>query len=110
MAPIMRTDSERLMREGIATGVEAERKRQIESGGVPPATSGEAPEVGVVRPLAEEVLSVAETLSPLPIPRDDVALAVRLTIRSTDHFVDDVLAMRADVLNTPPNVPSRAQR
>lgn len=69
-----------------------------------PAVAGEAPEVTATRPLVDDVLSVAESLSPLPIPRDDVVLATRVTIRSTDHFPDDLLAMRADVLATPPNV------
>ncbi len=66
--------------------------------------AGEAPEIAATRLLAEDVLGVAENLSPVPIPRQDVVLAVRLSIRSTDHFPDDVLAMRADVLATPPNV------
>lgn len=66
--------------------------------------AGEDPEIALVRPLADEVLAVAETLSPVPIPRDDVVLAVRITIRSTSQFPDDVLAMRADVLATPPDV------
>ncbi|MCP5069304.1 MAG: hypothetical protein GY946_22290 [bacterium] len=69
-----------------------------------PLVPGEDSEITRARDLAEDVLSVAETLSPVPIPRDDVVLAVRLTIRSTDQFADDPLAMRQDVLVTPPNV------
>ncbi|MCP5058377.1 MAG: hypothetical protein GY937_16865 [bacterium] len=65
---------------------------------------GEDPETTQARDLAEDVVSVAETLSPVPILRDDVVLAVRLTIRSTDQFIDDPLAMRQHVLATPPNV------
>ncbi|MCZ6784945.1 MAG: hypothetical protein O7G30_16725, partial [Proteobacteria bacterium] len=65
---------------------------------------GEAPEIAAARPLAEEVLGAAAALSPLPIPRDDVVLAVRITVRSTSHFPDDVLAMREDVQATAPNV------
>ncbi|MDJ0866895.1 MAG: hypothetical protein QNK03_12355 [Myxococcota bacterium] len=65
---------------------------------------GEAPQVAAVRPLAAQVLDAAEALAPVPIPRDDVALAVRLTVRSTAHFPDDLLAMREDVLATDPNV------
>ncbi len=64
----------------------------------------EDPEVSAARPLAEEVLAVAEELSPVPIPRQDVVLAVRLTVRSTAHFATDLLSMRDDVLATPPNV------
>jgi hypothetical protein len=66
--------------------------------------SGEDPEITQARNLAEDVVSVAGTISPVPILRDDVVMAVRLTIRSTDHFVDDPLAMRQDVLATPPNL------
>ena len=69
-----------------------------------PPLGGEAAQVAATRPLAEDVLAVAETLSPLPIPRGDVVLATRITVRSTDHFPDDLLAMREDVLATPPNV------
>ncbi len=54
--------------------------------------------------LAAEVTDAAEDLSPVPIPRQDVVLALRLTIRSTAHFSDDILAMREQVLATPPNV------
>ncbi len=71
---------------------------------VAPPVAGEAPEIAGARPLAQEVLAAAENLSPVPIPRGDVVLAVRLSIRSTDHFSDDVLAMRDEVLATPPNV------
>lgn len=65
---------------------------------------GEDAEITRARPLAAEVLDAAESLSPVPIPRSDVVLAVRLTIRSTAHFPNDILAMREDVLATPPNV------
>ncbi|MGH0033667.1 MAG: hypothetical protein ACQGVK_01425 [Myxococcota bacterium] len=71
---------------------------------VGPPIPGEAAEVARARPLAEEVLSLARSLSPLPIPRDDVVLAVKLSIRSTDHFVDDGLKMRADVAAADPDV------
>ncbi len=69
-----------------------------------PFVPGEDPEITEARTLAEDVLGVAETLSPVPILRDDVVLAIRLTIRSTDAFVDDPLAMRQEVLATAPNV------
>lgn len=69
-----------------------------------PAVPGEDAEIAGVRPLADEVIAAAGALSPVPLPRDDVALAVRLTVRSVDHFVDDVLAMREDARAVPPNV------
>ncbi|MGI9433079.1 MAG: hypothetical protein ACR2PQ_12735 [Myxococcota bacterium] len=65
---------------------------------------GEAPEIAATRPLVDEVAAVAEQASPVPIPRGDIVAAARITVRSTDHFVDDVLAMKEDVDATPPNV------
>ena len=62
---------------------------------------GTDPEVVRARPLAEEVLEVLDDLDPLPIPRDDAALAVRITVRSIDHFPDDLLAMREDIHASP---------
>lgn len=58
---------------------------------------GEAPEIAKARPLAGEVLDALGTLSPVPIPADDVALAVRLTVRDTSGLPDDLLAMRQQV-------------
>ena len=69
-----------------------------------PPGIGEAAEIAATRPLVDEVATVAGQLSPVPIPRDDIVAAVRVTVRSTDHFVDDVLAMKGDVDVTPPNV------
>ncbi len=66
--------------------------------------AGEAPEITATRPLVAEVLAAAEALSPVPIPQSDVVAAMRITIRSTGHFVDDPLSMRQDVQATPPNV------
>ncbi len=69
-----------------------------------PFVPGEDAEITTARPLAEEVLAAGEALAPVPIPREDVVVAVRMSIRSTDHFVDDLLAMRVEVQNTPPDV------
>ncbi len=65
------------------------------------AGPGTDPEVVRARPLAEQVVEALEVLDPLPIPRDDAALAVRLTVRSIDHFPDDLLAMREDIYAAP---------
>jgi hypothetical protein len=65
---------------------------------------GEAPEVTRTRPLVAEVADVAEALAPIPIPADDLVLAVRITVRSMRTLADDVLAMRQSVLAQPPNV------
>lgn len=68
-----------------------------------PAQPGEAPEIAAARPYAREVLDAAAAATP-PLEPEDVALAVRLTVRSVDAFPADLLAMRDDVLATPPNV------
>jgi len=65
------------------------------------AGPGADPEVLRARPLAEEVLDALEALDPVPIPRDDVALAARITVRSIDRFPDDLLAMREDIHAAP---------
>ena len=65
------------------------------------AEPGADPEVIKARPLAEQVLETLEDLDPLPIPRDDTTLVVRLTARSIDHFPDDLLAMREDIFAEP---------
>jgi hypothetical protein len=46
-----------------------------------------------------EVLEALEGIAPVPIPRDDVALAVRLTTRTLEDLPDDILALREDVLD-----------
>ncbi len=53
------------------------------------------------RPRAQEVLGALEALGPLPIPREDVALAVRVSVRSTDDIPNDMLAMREQVFAAP---------
>jgi hypothetical protein len=63
--------------------------------------AGSGPEAVHARPLALEVVDALEALEPLPIPRDDLALAVRVTVRSTDDIPRDVLAMREDVYEAP---------
>jgi hypothetical protein len=46
-----------------------------------------------------EVLDALEEIAPVPIPREDVALAVRLTARTLEGLPDDILALREDVLD-----------
>lgn len=45
-----------------------------------------------------EVLDALEEIHPVPIPREDVAVAMRLSVRTLDGLADDVLALREDVL------------
>jgi hypothetical protein len=61
--------------------------------------AGDSVDEAVVRarPPTLEVLDALEEISPVPIPREDVALAVRLTARTLDDLPDDILALREDV-------------
>jgi len=68
---------------------------------VAPPAAGEANAVSAVRPLADEVLqAVAQSVPPLP--RDDVALALRFSVRSVDDIPLDLLAIKEQVLAAPP--------
>jgi len=65
---------------------------------------GEHPYLAVTRGLLEEILPVlAEDVSP-PLPSDDLALALSISVRSIDDVPRDVLAIRAqiDALASPP--------
>lgn len=66
-----------------------------------PPVAGEAPEVTRVRALADDVLDVAAAQA-LPIPADDVALALRVSIRTTDDIPEDLLAIKQQILASPP--------
>lgn len=54
-----------------------------------------------VRTLAGDVLAAAAAASP-PIASDDVALALRVSIRSTDSVPNDLLAIKSQVLAAAP--------
>jgi len=56
-----------------------------------------------VHALAGEVASALEEIDPVPIPRDDLALAVRVTARSTDAIPNDLLALREQVFAAAPS-------
>ena len=64
-------------------------------------TAGEHESLARVRPLAEEVLAAAESAEP-PIPREDVALALRYTVHSNDTVPLAPLAMREQLATLPP--------
>jgi hypothetical protein len=66
-----------------------------------PPTDSEPPALTAVRPLVGEVLDAAAQLVP-PIPRDDVALAVRFSVRSVDDIPLDLLSIKEQVLAAPP--------
>jgi hypothetical protein len=62
-----------------------------------PPVPGEPAQVTRVRPLVEDVLSVVSGQAVPPIPRDDVALVLRFSVRTTSSLPNDLLAVRADV-------------
>jgi len=69
-----------------------------------PAQPGEAPEIAPLRSVIAPALTAVEEHAQPPIPREDIALVLRFTVRSVDRVPDDVLAMRARLatLTLPP--------
>jgi hypothetical protein len=67
-----------------------------------PPTPGEAAEVGAVRALAADVLDAVAAGSALPIPAEDAALALRVSVATNDHLPHDLLAMKQQVLAADP--------
>ena len=63
---------------------------------------GEPAAVSRARALADEVLDGVEAHAVLPIPRQDVALALRISVRTTDDLPGDLLAIRAEIAAAPP--------
>jgi hypothetical protein len=63
---------------------------------------GEAAEVTRVRALAADVLDVLGEHARPPARADDVALAVRITVRGIDDLPLDLLAIKQQVLEAPP--------
>jgi len=61
---------------------------------------GEAPSLSSARALASDVLTVASEASP-PIFADDVALAIRFSVRSTEDFPITQRTMKEQVLDLP---------
>jgi hypothetical protein len=60
-------------------------------------TPGEDPTVTRARAVASDVVDALVSAAYPPIPRDDLALALRISVRSTDDLPNDVLAMRQEV-------------
>jgi len=67
-----------------------------------PPSAGEDPSLTRVRALASDVLDVVASAALPPIPRDDVALAVRISVRSTREIPSDLLAIREEIFAAPP--------
>jgi hypothetical protein len=63
----------------------------------------ESEEITRARPMVQEVLAaIASSSSPLPIQVQDVALALRVSVRSTDSIPADALAMKQQIASRPP--------
>jgi hypothetical protein len=70
-----------------------------------PATPGEAPEVAQTRALVEPVLDHLASAHAPRLPREDVALVLPISVRSTSDLPDDLLAIRAQIHADPPPAP-----
>jgi hypothetical protein len=66
--------------------------------------AGEAAETARARESIEPVLVFLESVPQVPIPREDVALAVRFSIRSEALDPSDLIAIKEAVLAAPPPV------
>ncbi len=63
---------------------------------------GESPVVPKVRELAGDVLDAVATYAVPPIRRDDVALALRISVRTTDDIPRDLMSIKEQVSGNPP--------
>ena len=68
----------------------------------PPPGAGEDPSITRIRALANDVLDAVAIAARPPIPREDVALAVRISVRSTREIPSDLLAIRREIFAAPP--------
>jgi hypothetical protein len=67
-------------------------------------TPVEASEAARARESIEPVLAFLESVPEVPIPREDVALALRISIRSEDFDPSDLVAVKEAYLAAPPPV------
>lgn len=67
-----------------------------------PPQPGEALEVTRARSLAADVLGEIARHAAVPIPPEDVALVLRISVRSTDSIPRDMMAVKEQVLAAPP--------
>jgi len=68
----------------------------------PRPSAGEDPSITRTRALAYEVLAAVAIAARPPIPREDVALAVRFSVRSTSEIPNDLLAIRREIFAAAP--------
>ena len=64
-------------------------------------TPGETAETALARSLAHEVLVEIGQHADVPLQPQDVAVALRMTIRGDDHLADDMLAMHQAIQDLP---------
>ena len=64
--------------------------------------AGEDPSITRIRALANDVLGAVAIAAWPPIPPEDVALAVRISVRSTREIPSDLLAIRQEIFAAPP--------
>lgn len=67
-----------------------------------PSLAGETAAVARARSSIRSVLDFLETAPAVPIAREDVALAIRISVRSDDDIPNDLLAIKEDALAGPP--------
>ncbi len=68
----------------------------------PRSGAGEDPSIARIRALASDVLDAVASAARPPIPPEDVALAVRFSVRSTREIPSDLLAIRQEIFAAPP--------
>lgn len=67
-----------------------------------PASIGETPQATQARHLTQEVLDALSRHAAVPIATAQVALALRISIRSDDGIPQDLLTIRSTLMNAPP--------
>jgi len=67
-----------------------------------PPAAGEPPAVARTRDLLAPVLGFLEEEARPRVPREDLALVLRLSVRSTDAIPEDLLAIKEQILAAPP--------
>ncbi|HVM97376.1 MAG TPA: hypothetical protein VMT89_13360 [Candidatus Acidoferrales bacterium] len=91
----------------VTTGALVDATRPLEpssftSAALAAPTVGEAAAVTSVRSLATNVINGIASHAALPIPADDVALALSISVRSNDDLPNDLMAMRQQIRALPP--------
>jgi hypothetical protein len=89
-------------RRALAPGARPFAPSPFMAGALSLPSAGETGATARVRALAGEVLAGVALRSPLPIPPEDVVLALRISVRSTSSLPEDLLAMKTQSQALPP--------